>query len=359
MPSDPMSSELGMGVATARPVAVVDELTPAWLSAALGYEVTAVDVVTVGTGQMGSCYRLDLAGDPALPASVLAKMPTTDAGMREFLAGMYGSEVRFYRDLADSVRVRVPRCHYAQIGENGVFTILMEDLAPAEPGDQVTGCRLDQARDAVVNLAGLHGPRWNDRTLVDRHGLALASADDAALLDATFPDATEQTMTMLGSLVADDDAALLRELAPSAGRWLLAGPDRFALVHGDYRLDNLLFAPDTPTVWAVDWQGLAVGLPARDLSFFLGTGLTVAHRREHERSLVGSYHARLVEFGVVDYSFEQCWDDYRFAMVHIPLIVMFGCAYGARSERGDRMFAAMLERGCAAIRDLGTLTMIG
>ena len=108
---------------------------------------------------------------------------------------------------------------------------------------------------------------------------------------------------------------------------------------------------------AVDWQTLSVALPARDLAYFLGTGLTVEDRRAHERGLVAAYHRALAAYGVADYPLEDCWEDYVFAMVQVPLVSTFGCSYGTRTERGDRMFAAMVARGCAAIRDLGTLAL--
>ncbi len=128
-------------------------------------------------------------------------------------------------------------------------------------------------------------------------------------------------------------------------------------MHGDYRLDNLLFPPSGPGVCAVDWQTLSLALPARDLAYFTGTSLTVDDRRVHERDLVAAYHQALTAYGVAAYSLEDCWDDYAFAMVQGPLVSVFGCAYGTRTERGDRMFAAMIERSCAAIRDLGTLEL--
>ena len=67
----------------------------------------------------------------------------------------------------------------------------------------------------------------------------------------------------------------------------------------------------------------------------------------------------LVGYGVADYPLELCWDDYVFAMLQVPLVATFGCAYStSRTERGDRMFAVMVARGCAAIRDLGTLGLV-
>jgi hypothetical protein len=107
----------------------------------------------------------------------------------------------------------------------------------------------------------------------------------------------------------------------------------------------------------VDWQTLSLGLPARDLAYFVATGLSVADRRAHERDVVASYHRSLESYGVASYDLDACWDDYRFAMVQGPLVAVFGCAYGTRTERGDRMFAAMVARACTAIRDLDTLAL--
>ncbi len=145
---------------------------------------------------------------------------------------------------------------------------------------------------------------------------------------------------------------------PVIERWLLGRTERFGLVHGDYRLDNLLFPPDGgPGVVAVDWQTLSLALPARDLAYFLGTSLSVDDRRAHERDLVAAYHAALTSYGVSGLLARGLLGRLRFAMIQGPLVSIFGCAYGTRTERGDRMFAAMVARSCAAIRDLDTLAL--
>ncbi|MFL6022243.1 MAG: phosphotransferase family protein [Marmoricola sp.] len=335
------------------------ELSTGWLSEALGAEVTDFTQTPVGTGQMGSCFRIALEGDPRLPATVLLKLPNPDPGTRAMVAGAYRSEVRFYTELASTVAVRVPACHFTtDVAEDGSFAMLLEDLAPAEQGDQIAGCSPVQASAAAVNLAGLHGPRWCDPTLLDVEGLTLNGPEDAALLASVYGPATDTFLEQLGEAISPATAEILRGCVEVAEQWSLARQERFGLVHGDYRLDNLLFLPDDPdAVWAIDWQTLSLGLPVRDLAYLIGTGLPVEDRRTHEREVVAAYHEALAAHGVAGYSLEDCWDDYRFALLQGPLVSVFGCAYGARSERGDAMFAAMVERSCAAMRDHGTLEM--
>lgn len=345
-------------------------LTPPWLSAALSRDghhaqVDHVRLEPVGSGQIGSCYRLRLRGR-GVPASLVAKLPVADAAAREMLAGAYRSEIRFYQRIARTVAVAAPTCHYAAMDEHTAgFTLLLEDLSDARVGDQLDGCTPADAHAAVANLADLHGPRWCDPSLVDDDGLVPVDADQAAALGEVYGSAVAAFLERLGERLAADDRRTLRATVDVIADWSLARGECFAPVHGDYRLDNLLFASASGRdgaragAVAVDWQTLSVGLPARDLAFLLGTGLTVADRRAHEQDLVAAYHRGLVEHGVVDHPREQCWDDYRLAMLQGPLITVLGCAYGTRTPRGDDMFTVMAQRACAAIRDLGTLGLVG
>ena len=61
-----------------------------------------------------------------------------------------------------------PHCYFAAL-ESGTANVVlvMEDLAPAEQGDQISGCSVEQATMAIDEAAKLHGPRWGDPTLGD------------------------------------------------------------------------------------------------------------------------------------------------------------------------------------------------
>lgn len=339
----------------------IDDLTSALRAG--GHDVLVRDFrpEPVGTGQMGASHRLhlDFDGDPgAAPRTLVAKVAAGPPEKRAVAAGTYRTEVDFYRRLAPTLAVRVPHCWYSWISEDHTdFVLLLDDLAPAVQGDQIAGCRPEHAVAAAVNLAGLHGPRWCDPTLTD-DGLAALDADAVSTLASVLEPMTEMFCTRFDGRVAAADREVLEAVPGVAGEWLAGRAERFGPVHGDYRLDNLMFDPDG-TVTALDWQTLSLGLPARDLAYLCATGLDASARRAHEDAVIAAYHRALVGHGVQGYDLETCRDDYRYAMLQAPLIIVLGCAVGTPTERGDAMFLAMLGRSCAAIRDHSTLSLFG
>jgi hypothetical protein len=338
------------------------DLTARWLGRALGVNVDTVHVTSIGTGQTGANYRLDVTYGAAceLPDSFVAKLPAQDPAVRDRVAFGYRAEVAFYETVAPTVAVPLPQCYLSAISDNGQrFVLLLADLAPATQGDQLVGCSPEAALSAVVALAGLHGPRWCDPAWTE-FGASVMPKPDAEMavgIADLARSASDTFLDRLGHRLSDRGRDVLRGYPDSVARWLLLEPERYALLHGDYRLDNLMFAPDG-SVTVVDWQTISVGLPARDVAYFLSTSLSPGDRREHEHRLVAAYHEALVQRGVTDYPAAACWQDYRLGMLHTPLLATLGAAFSTTTERGDAMTLVMLERACAAMRDLDTLALI-
>jgi hypothetical protein len=342
------------------------DITPAWLGSVLGAEVSDVDVTAIGTGQTGATYRVAAtyrAGQPAkLPATFAVKLPAQDDTVRERVALGYRSEVEFYSTVTTDVAIPVPGCFHSEISSDGSdFVLVLADMAPAEQGDQIAGCTPAEAELAVNALAGLHGPSWCRRHWCDLPSIIMPKPGDEAAatgMGEVAVMAANITLEKLGGKVADDDRDTLLTSMGLVGPWLLAVPQRFSLLHGDYRLDNLLFDPDRTCVTVVDWQTIGVGLPTRDLAYFTATSLLPEIRPTVERDLVQRYHAALLRHGVTDYDVETCWHDYRLGVLQAPFLTALGFAFAASTERGDEMILTMLHRGCRAIRDLDAIDLV-
>ncbi|MGB8402671.1 MAG: aminoglycoside phosphotransferase family protein [Mycobacterium sp.] len=339
------------------------DLTAAWLGSVLGTDVGSICVEAVGTGQTGSTYRITpvYSRPSGLPRTLIMKLPSQDRDVRDRVALGYRAEHAFYTRAASTVRAPVPAVYYCETSSDGSeFALLMADLSPATQGDQIRGCTPAEAQLAVEALAGLHGPRWCDPAWLTFDGVTMPKADlDIARgMGQLAHSALDATLAGLGDRISIQDRSTLIESAHLVEQWLGINPDRFCLLHGDYRLDNLLFHPERAAVTVVDWQTITVGLPARDLAYFLGTSMDADLRTQTESELVDAYHRRLRDIGVRDYTAAQCWSDYRIGMLQVPLLTTFGYAFAATTDRGDAMVLTMLARGCRAIRDLGTNELI-
>jgi hypothetical protein len=348
------------------------DVTPEWLSRVLGTEVVGLRHERLGGGQLSACYRFHLdVTTPGAPTSVVLKLATgTPAGRARIVPG-YRSEVGFYQRFADTARIRAPHCFSATITPDGqCFTLVLADGHPARPGNQLDGCTLPRAEAAIRNLAGLHTPFWQRDDLAD--GLTWLRRSDEATLTFLAEVFAGATTPFLDRFRADLDPATVDTLLRTAdrfGNWGRHVGDRHTLTHGDYRLDNLLFADLTEMnaaemnaaeVTALDFQSLEIGFPGRDVAYFLSTALTPELRRAHEQDLVRIYHDELARFGITDHPFEECFRDYRLGPLQGPLLTVLGCVYGTNddTEASDAMFRSMITNSCTAIRDLGTLELI-
>ncbi len=353
--------------ARVRPLIVEDpaDVTAAWLNRVLagaGHDVSISSIhrEAVGTGQMAhnERYRFTFAGDPGdAPSSVVIKFPSPNEASRAAgAAGGYRNEVRFYTELAADLPIVVPRClHGAVADDSSVFTLVLEDLAPARQGDQIRGATDAQIFTAVENLAGLHAPRWGDPSLADIEWLQSSGGEAIGFVEIVTPMFIERYESRL----SDAAKTVFTAFGRHVGNWIDREPTPHTLVHGDYRLDNLMFASagGGAPVSAVDWQTLGVGSGARDLAYLLGNSSEPVDRRRHEEEALDRYRRALGRLGVALRA-DEVAARYRHGTFQGPFITMLGSIAVGQTERGDDMFMAMAERAAAQIIDLDALDLI-
>ena len=327
--------------------------------------VASIEQTPVGTGQMCDSVRLTLRYDRATdaPASVIAKLPAADETSRAtaLSLGSYENEVRFYQQLAPHLPIRTPRVFHADIDvETASFILLLEDMAPARQGDQLAGCSPELAEIAVRELVQLHAPRWDDPSLAELPWLHRDPATGRQFMLMLLPTLWEgfrdRYASDLGPEVHQAGDALFARLEA----YLTSDTEPWSIVHGDYRLDNLLFDP-TPggvPITVVDWQTVTHGPALMDVAYFIGAGLVQDDRRAVEEELVRSYHAGLVEHGVAGYDWDRCWRDYRRGTWAGLVMAIAASMLVERTDRGDQMFLTMAARHSRHALDLDAAEVI-
>ncbi len=349
----------------------IDDVTPEWLTAVLGEGGLAVRVAALskenigeGVGVNGVTTRLRVDYEPGSapgPASLVLKLPAALQASKEIglRLGFYENEIRFYDELASSVSVNLPRHYYTSMDkERQDYALLLEDMAPAAPGDDIASCSWDEALSIVDELPKLHAPWWNSPKLASFTWLPIGEpnveAANARFQETLFPATMKNfgdTLSPTAYRVAEKYSRGLVHIV----RQMTTAP--YTLTHSDYRLVNMLLGgpPSARRITVLDWQRVALGKGAIDLAFFAVLSLPTEVRRAWQWDLVERYHAGLLEHGIGDYTLEQCQLDYRlcaFAPTRIAL------AHGSRppsqleGHAGQLLQATLVERASAALEDL-------
>jgi aminoglycoside phosphotransferase (APT) family kinase protein len=272
---------------------------------------------------------------------------------------MYLTEARFYRDIRPELDLEIPRT-FGSLYETGSrqFAILMEDLRlrGARFPNATMEIPVEQIRSLVTLLARLHARYWQS----SRFDGELAWVP-TRLSGGMFPVFDGIGLELIRYQV-ESNPFKQRLLAPLersvdelwAALWrsqrrLAEGPQ--TLLHGDTHIGNAYLLPDG-TGGFYDWQLMARGHWANDLTYLLCSGLAGDVRREHELGLLDHYLATLADAGVKEPpTSREAWECYRLAAVWGLVI---GWLITPPVNYGVEITAANISRMVAATIDLAS-----
>ena len=344
----------------------VDELTTEWLQEAmsphLGNAVLSgldASIIGVGEGFMGQLARVSLSyeGDSAdAPDSLIAKFAATRQDTRDMAAdqNLYQREIGFYRDIGETAGVPIAVCYYHQyVPDTNHFVLLLEDLAPGEPSDQVIGTDRETSREVIEQFAKLHARWWNSEELENydwaKWIMKEMSMDDGLALFNKSRKEIEET----GKFDAYPEMKRLLHLLPPMFKFDPAPPFPFTLTHGDLRSDNIIKPSTEGGRFAIlDWQLAGIGDPVNDIVRWLVQSISIEDRRETEQELLKLYHDQLLEYGVTGFSYNKFITAYKTNLIVVYLMFSMSMdAVDQSSERAQALFHQFYSRLDAAMVD--------
>ncbi len=332
------------------------DLTPEWLSAAMGIEVAEVEVLdhAFATNQRAT-IAVTYAAPGAGPDTLFVKLAPLDEAHRKMVGatGMGVREAQFYADVAGAIDLLVPSCSYAA-ADDDLFVLLLEDLSKR-------GCRFsggewgvsaEHAAGALRELAAFHA-RFGDEDERNRVAPWLRtptakpnSAGTAALMRHVLDERG-------GSLPPDYVA--IGELYVTHHAWFdemwHSGPQ--TLIHGDAHIGNVFL--DGDRVGFHDWGLTRVSTPLRDLSYFLTMTVDISERRAHERDLIATYLDALAAAGGPTIGFDDAWEAHRLQASYTVVATFLAYMPTYLTGDGVALGDSLLARANAAIVDLGVV----
>lgn len=342
-------------------------LDPHWVAARVsehcGGSATAEMAGFIGTGQMSRNARFTLTwSEGEGPATVVVKVPSGDPGVRaiSFEHNVYERECAFYDRVAPIVDITTPGVIHVHLDKaTSDFCLILEDLDGSEQGDQFREATDDELRLAITQAAALHAPAWG-RTDEAVFGLFAEDGEErAARSEAMMPALEAIVLERLGERLDQDIPSFLQRFTAANAAWSRARSAPQTLVHGDFRPDNFMLGvdPSAPAIAVVDWQTVYVGRGVADVAYLLAGSLSVERRRAIEDEMLDYYRAELAARGV-DYDPAECRRDYAIQTLHGVMIGVTATAMAERTERGDALFAQMINRHGRHALDFNALDLI-
>jgi hypothetical protein len=353
-----------VALAGTRVPTAMEEVTTRWLSEALRADSAApksllvtnirVEQIAQDTGFSSLIYRLHLTGDAGVPPTVIVKLPAqSEARWAMDMLGGYRRELSFYRYIAGRAPIRTPHVYAAAMVEDSAdFVLVLEDLQDWDNADHLAGLSMHRARLCIEQLAGMHA--WSVSAADPKALEVFPSLDMPIARQILLPAFELGWQVYRDKLAVAVPAAVGRyaerfcDVAPKALAALTVRP---MLLHGDIRADNMFFDGDLLKI--VDFQFACRGVGVADVGYLISQGLPTEVRRGRDEELVREYLAWLAENGVTDYSFDEAWRHYRFAVCYLmllPVITLVG--WDAMSERSRELCLKLTERAVTTIDDI-------
>ncbi len=308
-----------------------DEITTDWLGKILSSE-TPCEISTLELEEMtghnpdlSQLFRVSVeysVRSDIHPDVVVVKIPPEDdiIRIREAKYGPYASELGCYRLFESYYGGSIARLYGAVEDESEqTACFVFEDMGVLPEGQKYSTIDLDVAKSTLDFMATFHARFWEDAELEQRSWIR---DDDWAFLFNQDPLDSANGWTV----IRDDDRFEKTGGLVVAGEYLGAGLIKLrdamrsrplTLTHNDFHQGNVMLRQTLDGIVPViiDWQMPAYSGGTNDLAKFMMTAVPFDILAKQEGELVRHYIDTLKANGVANYSFEECWRDYRRAQI--------------------------------------------
>jgi hypothetical protein len=344
----------------------LDELSEDWLVSCLSGNISGFNIASaqrtraiIGT-KAKVFFELtgqDINGDPHVER-ICVKGAFDEQARKYFdVDALVRTEAAFYRDVAPSLSLVLPRCLFSdENGSEGI--VILEDLNARGVRFCSAGDTWDaeQVQKILSQLARLHAATWGEKPgrlqWLTIGSQSIRSTVPSMLGPARFDALMRRPVVQPYLRYPSGNQAIVVEAMTklwrqddASGNWVLG--------HGDIHLGQTYIEPNGE-VGILDWESVAMVPWSKDVAYVIGSSLSVSDRRVHERDLLEIYLNELERLGAPNVDRDSAWEQYRAQMLAGIVWVVV-----TEEMQSNHAIATQCERFLTAISDLDTFAVLG
>ena len=345
----------------------IDQVTPDWLTNLLRKKglvklgkVTDIAQTKSRQTNVSTVYFLTISFDQQesfAPKKLFLKIPSP-----EFQWNGWGKkEIQFYTEIISEMRkvfnwnelpfIRPYDVAYSNDTDHSHF--LFEDISDEFQTIDGPPPTIEHCQRAMEAFALVHAHWWEHPKLLHNY----SEPYTLQMIDSYINSAQTKLQDFIefrGAALSSKHAEFLETVAstwPAKRVERLVCGKGITMVHRDPHTLNVLYSYDKNNVRVkiIDWQSWRVDTGTDDIAYYMACHWPTELRRDRETGLVNLYHKKLIDYCVENYTWEECWYDYRASVIRCVFFLM--AAWSPRQwERG--WWWDKLSHGLQAFEDL-------
>lgn len=232
--------------------------------------------------------------------------------------GAIAAEVNFYKYIRQHLDIEATEGVFANYNEAFNSIVMTKDISDRVEAfcDHKTVMTRARAESQMRVLAALHGAGASNPAILAHHDKFRSWHDFFHGTKSFGLDlGAKGGFAAAGELIPARTHAREAEIWPQTEEVVARSNQRPQTVtHEDVHLKNWYVAGNDE-MGLSDWQCTTIGHWGRDLSYAIGTALTIEDRRAWERDLIAIYLDELASHGGPATSFDEAWTIYREQML--------------------------------------------
>jgi HAD superfamily hydrolase (TIGR01509 family) len=262
---------------------------------------------------------------------------------------LYEREYYFYTHLANKVNICIPHFyHLVWDNQDRPIGIVLENLMEKKykVNLNVNAESIDVSLKIIDRMARMHSQFWNKdlkKLFPDLKGSSheLFCPFFSDFIHERYEIFTKKWFTILNTNQIKKCDEIYHEFTKIQTRFSIG--NHLTFIHGDIKSPNIFYDIDNGfEPYFIDWQHCAIGKGVQDFVFFILESFEISQLTMVYEITKGYYYKKIIEYGVMNYSYEEFEMDIYDAICYIPFFTCIWFGTTPQDELIDKNFPYFL-----------------